>query len=250
MALLKGEIDHSHLNLKIQTLTKELNDKEKQFEFAQNEIKKLTEQKNEILKLIHNKDPNLNAEINERLITITERSNKDEITKKPRIFPMNITKSKNAHLALGDNSHTNFNILLQDHFIEEIKNKMMKSETVNENSLDEHEQDMYIYYSGNVEEIKKKHSNLNIDDYSDIQWHYLLVFPNPDYEEKTIYLSADKTKSLYDDCFFPDRRLNGNTAGLSENKVYMSIINKIFSNNAARHPMNNGVGFSRSMNNN
>lgn len=117
-------------------------------------------------------------------------------------------------------------------------------------TFEKYEEKLLNHYAGLSYKIEASDDKLNLptQDYLSYDWHYVLVFPNPDYEKSEKFCNMQETERLYDTLFFPDTTKRTFLKGQSsEKKVFDFVIkNKINDNINNTCLINKGGCFQKS----
>jgi len=203
---------------KVKILMKTLNEKDESLQKAEMEIKHLRTTKEEIIKILREKDENLALALME------------EITEKEILIREELLKSTKNEKSLTkcwvpDQKTEKLQIIDKGKMI----GKFLPGENI-EKFYNEYERELLAFYSGKEEDVAnynhEQESFVKIEELQDIDWQYVLVFPNPDYEDKPQYENDKIALTLLDKYFVPDKRKPEQKASYQENLVFKNILQK------------------------
>jgi hypothetical protein len=224
--MLNEELENaSNLNIqneshesKVKILMNTLNEKDESLRKAEMEIKLLKNTKEEIMKIIGEKNKNLAVELME------------EIPEREKLIREELQKSIKNEKSLTkcwvpDKKTEKLQIIDKSKMI----GKFLPGENI-EKFYNEYEKELLAFYSGNEEDVAnynhEEESFVKIEELQDIDWQYVLVFPNPDYEYKPQFMNDKIALTLLDKYFVPDKRKPEQKASLQENLVFKNILQK------------------------
>lgn len=219
-------INYSNLNItqddieaKIKIMMNSLNEKEETLRKAQIEIKLLTRGKEEILKILNEKNPNLAAEVME-MIPERESLIQEELVDTDK-------KEKNLTKCWVPNQKGK---KFQQHDKTKLLTRLILNQST-ETMYNPYEREILSFYSGDDTGISNYNHEaedvVKIDELKEIDWQYVLVFPNPDFTNDMKVMNEKSALSLFDKFFVPDKRKTEQRANIQENMIFKNILDNI-----------------------
>jgi hypothetical protein len=227
-----GITQNTQQDVRLAQIQETLKERDNQLQAARREIQILSKSKEGILNMINEKAPELSAEMVEKLSAIETKINAELSAKKnfenqqTTLMFSNPNKPGGINLNIQDVSDDiNLN-LLRNAMVPKLIDFLGKTE---QNSpdvkfFDEGQKRLLAFFTGNQQEMNIYEDLMGLkaeqEEIKDIDWHFVLVFPNPDYSSKIEHLEELEADKLYDKCFLPDRRKKNNQTKFLENNVY------------------------------